>query len=205
MYLCILTSTEPHCSAAAAARLPCEDRKKAGAEPLFFFQFPTAKHEDYHDKRTCTGQHHRYDSPRWRNAGSSAGEDYCTRRIYGKTATNAAAAAGISRSTLYNWTGKDFRFQAALNRGRRDLQRAVACRAGQLAADATECVARAVREGNVKAALEIVKRANVFAASKIGSDDEAVLQFEEEERHKPRSKAQLGPPLRTKQGRENKR
>ncbi len=102
--------------------------------------------------------------------------------LSGKTARDAAAAAGISRSTLYNWLGKDFRFQAALNRGRRDLRQAVACRADQLAADATECVARAVREGDVKAALEILKRANIFTASKIGSDDEAVLQYAEENR-----------------------
>ena len=115
----------------------------------------------------------------------------------GKTATDAAAAAGISRSTLYNWLGKDFRFQAAVNRGRRDLRRAVACRADQLAVDAAECVAAAVREGDVKAALEILKRANIFAASKIGSDDESVLQSEEEERQEDRKVAtQLGPPLR---------
>jgi hypothetical protein len=102
--------------------------------------------------------------------------------LSGKTATDAATAAGISRSTLYNWLGKDFRFQAAVNRGRRDLRQAVVCRADQLAADAAECVARAVREGDVKAALEILKRANIFAASKIGSVDEAVLQYEEQKR-----------------------
>ena len=99
--------------------------------------------------------------------------------LTGKTATDAAAAAGISRSTLYNWMGKDFRFQAALNRGRRDMRQAVACRADQLAA---ECVAQAVRNGDVKAALEILRRANIFAASRIGSDDEAVLRHENEKR-----------------------
>jgi hypothetical protein len=102
--------------------------------------------------------------------------------LSGKTAGDAAAAAGISRSTLYNWLGKDFRFQAALNRGRRDLRQALACRADQLASEAAECIARAVRDGDVKAALEIVKRANIFAASKIGSDNEAVLRHEEEKR-----------------------
>jgi len=102
--------------------------------------------------------------------------------LSGKTTTDAAAAAGISRSTLYNWLGKDFRFQAALNRGRRELRQTLACRADQLAADAAECVARAVREGDVKAALEILKRANVFAAANIGSDNEAVLQHEEQKR-----------------------
>jgi hypothetical protein len=102
--------------------------------------------------------------------------------LSGKTAGEAAAAAGVSRSTLYNWLGKDFRFQAALNRGRRDMSEAVACRADQLASEAAECIARAVRQGDVKAALEVVKRANIFAATKIGSDDEAVLRHEDEKR-----------------------
>ena len=102
--------------------------------------------------------------------------------LSGKTATDAAAAAGVSRTTLYNWLGKDYRFQAALNRGRRDLRQAVACRADQLASEAAECVVQAVRKGDVRAALEILKRANIFAASRIGSDDEAVLRHEDEKR-----------------------
>jgi hypothetical protein len=102
--------------------------------------------------------------------------------LSGKTAVDAATAAGVSRSTIFNWLGKDFRFQAALNRGRRDLRQAVACRADQLASEAAECVARAVRDGDVKAALEILKRANIFAAARIGSDDEAVLRQEDEKR-----------------------
>ena len=102
--------------------------------------------------------------------------------LSGRTATDAASAAGVSRTTLYNWLGKDYRFQAALNRGRRDLRQAVACRADQLASEAAECVVQAVRKGDVRAALEILKRANIFAASRIGSDDEAVLRHEDEKR-----------------------
>jgi hypothetical protein len=102
--------------------------------------------------------------------------------LAGKTATAAAAAAGISRTTLYAWLGKDFRFQAALNRGRRDMRQALNCRVEQLAAEAADCVAGAVRRGDVKAALEILRRANVFTLSHIGSDNEAVLQLEEQKR-----------------------
>jgi hypothetical protein len=102
--------------------------------------------------------------------------------LSGKNAGEAATAAGVSRSTIYNWLGKDFRFQAALNRGRRHMREAVACRADQLASDAAECLAQAVRQGDVKAALEVVKRANIFATTKIGSDDEAVLRHEDEKR-----------------------
>jgi hypothetical protein len=109
--------------------------------------------------------------------------------LSGKTAADAATAAGISRSTLYNWLGKDFRFQAALNRGRRDLRQAVACRADQLASEAAECVARALRDGDVKAALEIIKRSNIFTASRIGSDDETELRQEDEKRRVDREAA----------------
>ncbi len=80
----------------------------------------------------------------------------------------------------------DYRFQAALNRGRRDLQQAVACRVDQLAADSAECVAKAVRGGDVKAALEVLKRTDALAKSKVGSDDELLLQADEEERQERR-------------------
>ncbi len=101
--------------------------------------------------------------------------------LAGKTAAEAAAAAGVGRTTIYKWLRIDFAFQAALNRGRRDLQQAVSYRVEQLAADAAECVARAVREGNVKAAMEILKRLNVLAPREIGSDDELLLEIEHEE------------------------
>ncbi len=102
--------------------------------------------------------------------------------LSGKTATEAAAVAGVARSTLYKWLAKDYRFRAAVNRGRRDMRQAVACRADQLATEAAECIVQAVRKGDVKAALEVIRRANIFAASKIGSDDEAVLRQEDEKR-----------------------
>jgi len=101
--------------------------------------------------------------------------------LAGKTAAEAAAAAGVGRTTIYKWLRIDFAFQAALNRGRRDLQQAVSYRVEQLAADAAECVARAVREGDVKAAMEILKRLNVLAPREIGSDDELLLEIEHEE------------------------
>jgi hypothetical protein len=72
-------------------------------------------------------------------------------------------------------------FQAALNRGRRDLRQAIVHRLERLANDATECVGKAVRDGDVKAALEIVKRLDVFAGRHLGSDDLAELQVEKAE------------------------
>ncbi len=76
--------------------------------------------------------------------------------LSGKSVTDAAAAAGISRRMLYYWLRDNCRFQAALNRGRREMRQAVSSRVEQIAADAAECVARAVREGNVHAAMQIL-------------------------------------------------
>jgi hypothetical protein len=101
--------------------------------------------------------------------------------LAGNTVTDAAAAAGIGRTTIYKWLNGDCRFQAALNRGRRELQQAVAHRVDRLAADAADCVAQAVRQGNVKAAMEILKSLKVLAPRKIGSDDEVLLEIDRHE------------------------
>jgi transposase-like protein len=106
--------------------------------------------------------------------------------LSGKTATDAAAAAGVSRSALYKWLRQDYAFQAALNRGRRDCQQAVACRIEQITADAAECVAGAVRNGDVKTALEILKQTGALAPAKIGSDDELTLQIQEQLKNEQR-------------------
>src|SRR5262249_53472095 len=64
--------------------------------------------------------------------------------LAGKSATDAAAAAGVSRRTLYTWTRDNFRFQAALNRGRREAHQAISSRVAQIATEAAECVGCAV-------------------------------------------------------------
>ncbi len=102
--------------------------------------------------------------------------------LAGSSATDAAAAAGVDRRTLYNWLRKNFAFQAALNRGRKELRRAVVQRLERLANNATECVDKAVREGNLKAALEIVKRLELFSGKFLGSDDATELELDEQER-----------------------
>ena len=101
--------------------------------------------------------------------------------LNGSSVTDAAAAAGVARSTVHDWLRDNLPFQAALNRGRRDLRQAIVHRLERLANDATECVGKAVRDGDVKAALEIVKRLDVFAARYLGSDNLAELQMEKEE------------------------
>ncbi len=102
--------------------------------------------------------------------------------LAGSSVTDAAAAAGVTRWTVHAWLRENFAFQAALNRGRKDLRQAVVHRLERLANNATECVNKAVREGDVKAALEIVKRLDVFSGRYLGSDDAAELEVAEQER-----------------------
>ncbi len=101
--------------------------------------------------------------------------------LNGSSVTDAAAAAGVDRSSVHNWLRKNFAFQAALNRGRKDMRQAIVHRLERLANNATECVDKAVREGNVKVALEVVKRVNVFSRF-CGSDDPAELEIADDER-----------------------
>jgi hypothetical protein len=100
--------------------------------------------------------------------------------LQGKTVTEAAAAARVDRSTVHAWLREHLPFQAALNRGRREVEDAVVERLARLATDAADCVTRAVRDGNVKAALEVLKTQKLLAPRKIGSDDLELLAEEEE-------------------------
>jgi hypothetical protein len=111
--------------------------------------------------------------------------------LAGQNMIDSALAAGVDRSTLHRWLRNDFNFQAALNRGRRDLQENFSHRLDRLNIDAAACVGRAVHEGDVKAALEVLKRLGTLAKSAVGSDDPAVLQSQTESearRHARRAK-----------------
>jgi hypothetical protein len=96
----------------------------------------------------------------------------------GKTITDAATAVGVDRSTVHRWLKDDFAFQAELNRGRRETRQAAFRNLERLAAKAAECLAKALDQGDVKAALEILKRADFLKLTSIGSEDAAALAAE---------------------------
>ena len=101
--------------------------------------------------------------------------------LAGKTNTAAAAEAGVDRATVHRWLKDDFAFQAELNRGRREMRRATFGNLERLAAKAAECLEKAIDQGDVKAALEVLKRLQLFASNRIGSDDPAELAAEAEQ------------------------
>jgi hypothetical protein len=111
--------------------------------------------------------------------------------LAGQSMTDSSLAAGVDRSTLHRWLRNDFNFQAALNRGRRDIPENFMHRLDRLNIDAAACVGQAVHEGDVKAALEVLKRLGTLTKKAVGSDDPAVLQSETESkasRHARRAK-----------------
>jgi hypothetical protein len=98
--------------------------------------------------------------------------------LAGKTVTEAALAGGVSRASVHRWLKEDFAFQAELNRGRREIRRAAFGTLERIATKAAGCLEKALDEGDVKAALEVLKRLQLLAPSRIGSDDPAELAEE---------------------------
>ena len=122
--------------------------------------------------------------PRRRYAGTAARANRCAGRRFCRArpppTRRLPPASRAARSTT-GWA----RISASrprLNRGRRDLRQALAAAPSNWPPKLPNASPAPSAEGDVKAALEILRRANVFTASKIGSDNEAVLQLEEQKR-----------------------
>jgi hypothetical protein len=100
--------------------------------------------------------------------------------LAGKTVTAAAADAGCDRATVHRWLREDHVFRASLNAGRRELRDAVTCRLERLAEKAAECVEKAIDDGDVKAALGVLKGLQVLAPAAIGSADPTELAADDQ-------------------------
>ncbi len=96
-----------------------------------------------------------------------------TALLAGRSVTAAAATAGVDRTTLHRWLKADFAFQAAFNRARRDLHVALQARLLALAEQAAEAVEKAVRSGDTKAAMAVLKGLGFLAGEQqsYGGDD----------------------------------
>ena len=93
--------------------------------------------------------------------------------LAGKSVTDAAADAAVTRETVHRWLRENFAFQAELNRGRRELRESVQTRLERLAGKAAACVEKAIDGGDTKAALEVLKGLGASAPPSIGADDPA--------------------------------
>ena len=101
--------------------------------------------------------------------------------LAGKNATEAAQAAGVDRTTLWRWQS-DFTFQAAHNRGRRELSAAMTARLSALAEKAAGTVEGAIDKGDAKTALAVIRGLGFLSGGPetIGSEDAAKLRRDHE-------------------------
>jgi hypothetical protein len=79
----------------------------------------------------------------------------------------------VDRTTVHRWLKDAYAFQAALNRGRRDLQEAMQARLLAQAEKAADAVERSITEGDGKTALALLKGLGLLSGErvKVGSDD----------------------------------
>jgi len=100
----------------------------------------------------------------------------------GATITAVADSAGVDRTTVHRWLRDDPDFQAACNAVRRGLRREVEASIERVVHQAIETVSAAIEEGDVRAALAILKGAGVLGgySSEIGPEDPTEVEEEAE-------------------------
>src|SRR5262249_43818733 len=83
------------------------------------------------------------------------------------------AEVWADRSKVHRWLRRDWGFQATYNAAKHDLQREVEARLFHLAEIAADVVVHAVRNGDLRAALAVLKGLGVFpgVAPAIGGED----------------------------------
>jgi hypothetical protein len=98
----------------------------------------------------------------------------------GATRCEAAAAAGVTRTTLYRWLNHDPAFQAAYNAWQKDL---VTTAQGLLLAasgDAVATVLAAIRRGDAQLAWKLLQALGLAKPAKPGTTDLRTLQQQQE-------------------------
>lgn len=90
----------------------------------------------------------------------------------GQSVTEAAEAANIDRSTVYRWLREDYDFRAANNRGQREVQLAVPNLITGIIEPAIQVVRAAIQQGDVRAALAVLKGAGLGNSLAISANDE---------------------------------
>jgi transposase-like protein len=100
--------------------------------------------------------------------------------LSGQTVTDAAAAAGVNRTTLHRWLREHFHFQAELNAARLALRQASFVRLDALAERALEVLQQSLSTGNdARVAIEVLKGAGLLGGDRqIGATNAEILERE---------------------------
>jgi len=107
--------------------------------------------------------------------------------LLGDSATDAAAAVGVHRTTLHRWQ-QDPTFQAAMNRERLDLRSSANARLQNMQEKAIEVVDKALDGGDVRSALSVLRGLGFLAGDvpKVGLTDPTRLRNQQEAQEKDR-------------------
>ncbi len=103
--------------------------------------------------------------------------------LSGKSVGGAAEEAGVSRTTLHRWLRENWEFQAALNQRQQELVSAVQAGLLTAASRATAVVSRAIDEGDLRAAIALLKGLGLLSGSgqiEVGPDDPNLVRAEAE-------------------------
>jgi len=91
--------------------------------------------------------------------------------VTGKSITETARSAGVSRTTLYHWLRHDPVFQAAYNQWHDQLEESCRSRLMTLTDKATDAIEKALENGDSRAALQLLKGMGLIGQRKIGPTD----------------------------------
>ena len=100
--------------------------------------------------------------------------------LAGESVTSAARLAGVARETVHRWLRFEWHFQAALNRGQKELLDAAISRLIAVTHQAASNLASAVKEGDLRASSALLKGLGVLPGEPptIGSDDPLTVKTE---------------------------
>ena len=100
----------------------------------------------------------------------------------GNSITRAAEIAQVDRSTVHRWLRRDCKFQAVLNRERREFIDAVEARLLRIARNASEAVSQAIEGGDTRTALIVLKSLGLLVKNAIvtGNENPDILREESE-------------------------
>jgi hypothetical protein len=101
--------------------------------------------------------------------------------LTGSTVTHAASEAGVARTTVHRWLRDDWVFKSELNRERREIRDAIRSQLLRAAESAVRSVSRAIDEGDLRAAMDVLKGLGLLGSRiqiEIGEDDPEALEEE---------------------------
>lgn len=105
----------------------------------------------------------------------------------GSNLTDLAVKIGVSRQTASEWANRNPAFQAAVNRRRQELWDVMTDRLRSLQPKALDVLEKAFGEGNLRAALEVLKATGMYGMQKPdGPTDPQDAETAAEERERVR-------------------